>query len=86
MIHEISVVYDDDRKINGKAVVKIGKPNGRGDAWEDLGLLLEGVGVLVGACANEGKTEHNGQSVENYLKDYIGKVCNDYQTVKSLSN
>jgi len=56
-----------------------------GDPWDDIALLMEGVGVLVALCASNGKISHNEQSVEDYLKSYIGKVCNDYKAERPLS-
>ena len=76
MKRELTIIYDHERR---PGIVKISSPDN--DPWNDLGILLEGLGVLVGACLNEGKAEHNGQSVEEYLKAYIGKVCNDYRTL-----
>ena len=81
MNEEITVMYDP----NNPNQVLVGSPSGDGDPWDDLALLLEGVGVLVAACANNGKISHNEQSVEDYLKSYIGKVCNDYKTIRPLS-
>jgi len=74
---EISVLYDDSKPNK----VMIGKPDGDGDPWSDLAILLEGVGVLVAACLQQGMTEHKGQPVNEYLKDYIDKVCTDYKTL-----
>lgn len=74
----ITVMYDPD---NPNRVLV----SGEGDPWDDIALLLEGLGVLVAACANNGKISHNEQSVEDYLKSYIVKICNDYTTTRPVS-
>jgi len=81
MNRSITVMYNPDDPNR----VLIGSPDGVGDPWEDIALLLEGLGVLVAACADNGKLSHNEQSVEDYLKSYIGKICNDYKTTRPLS-
>ncbi|MCZ6897666.1 MAG: hypothetical protein O7D95_03005 [Betaproteobacteria bacterium] len=78
MNEEITVMYDPD---NPNRVLV----SGEGDPWNDIALLLEGLGVLVAACANNGKISHNEQSVEDYLKSYIGKICNDYTATRPVS-
>lgn len=82
MRKEITVIHDDSKPNK----VMIGSSNRLGDPWMDLGLLLEGVGVLVSACANEGITEHKGQPVNEYLKSYIDKVCADYKSISMRNN
>ena len=77
MKREITVIHDDEKPNK----VLIGSPDGIGGPWMDLALLLEGVGVLVAACMNQGITEHNGQPLNEYLKSYIDKVCVDYKTL-----
>jgi len=76
----ISVSYDP-KKPN---FVAIGSNEGKGDPWEDLGLLLEGVGVLVKVCMYSGKIEHNGLPIKKYLKRYVGKVCDDYKSTVTV--
>lgn len=79
MKHEITVIYDDTKPNR----VMVGKPRSpeANDPWADLAILLEGVGVLTNACVQAGITEHKGQPVNEYLKDYIDKVCVDYKTL-----
>ena len=81
MNESVTVMRDPD---NRKQVL-IYSSDDSVDPWDNLAILLEGVGVLVAACANNGKISHNEQSVEDYLKSYIGKVCNDYEASRPLS-
>ena len=76
----VSVIYNPDKPDQ----VSIGTEDGQGDPWEDLALLLEGVGVLVRACINSGVTEHNGMPLKKYLNQYIDKVCDDYKRTMSV--
>lgn len=76
----VSVIYDPAKP----NTVCIGTEDGKGDPWNDLGLLMEGVGVLTRACINAGKTEHNGMPLKKYLKQYIGKVCDDFRRTLSI--
>lgn len=80
MKNEIAVMYDDSRPNK----VMIGKPDGAGDPWTDLALLLEGVGLLANVCMQSGITEHKGKPLNEYLKSYIDKVCADYKTTMTL--
>lgn len=74
MKQEISIIYDDQEP--NKVLIKSSlSPQ---DPWGDLGLLIEGMGVLVSACISNGITEHNNQPLNEYLKDYVDKVCYDY--------
>ena len=81
MNESVTVMRDPDNREQ----ILIVSPDSTGDPWEELALLLEGIGVLVAACANNGKISHNEQSVEDYLKSYIGKVCNNYETLRPPS-
>ena len=74
MKRSVSVTYDPDKK-----AVLIGTDNGADNPWDDLFLLLEGIGVLTTVCVNAGKTEHNGLPLDEYLKSYIDKVFADYK-------
>ncbi len=77
MRRELTIIVDDEKPNR----VMLGNPEGTSDPWGDLGLLLEGVGVVTGACMNIGKTEHNGKPLNEYLKNYIDEVCGDYRTI-----
>lgn len=77
MKRTITITYDDASPDK----VMLCSHDGANDPWEDLALLLEGAGVLTGACINAGITEHNGQPLNKYLKSYIDKVCGDYKTL-----
>jgi len=77
MKRELTIIYDDTKPNR----VMLGNPDGTADPWGNLGLLLEGVGVVTGACMNMGKTEHNGKPLDKYLKQYIDEVFNDYRTI-----
>ena len=68
----VSVMYDESKP--DQVVV-----GGSGDPWEDAALLLEGVGVCVQICRNNGISEHNGQPLNEYIKSYIDHVCADYK-------
>ena len=82
MNQSITIMLDPE---NPKQVL-VGSPEGSDDPWDDIALLLEGLGVLVAACANNGKISHNEQSVEDYLKSYVGKICNDYKYTRPISH
>ena len=81
MNKSVAVMYNPD---NSKQVI-VESLEGTGEPWDDIALLLEGIGVLVAACASNGKISHNEQSVEDYLKNYIGKICNDYKYTRPLT-
>ena len=48
---------------------------GTGDAWLDLGLLIEATGMCMQANRSEGKSK---EEVEKRVYDYLEKVKNDY--------
>lgn len=77
--YQLTVDYDGEREqklmINGELGFK--------DPWMDLGLLLEGVGLLINTVIGDGKTEHNGLPLNDYLKNYIDSACNDYSRTKT---
>jgi hypothetical protein len=54
--------------------VQIDKPKGHSDSWDDLAILMEGVGILAKVCVNNGITEHKGKPLKEYLQWYIGEV------------
>lgn len=79
----VTVIYDD----SSPNQIQIGVPEDHvGNAWDDLGVLLEGVGLLANACFKQGITEHNGQPLPDYLKSYIDNVFKDYNETYSVSS
>lgn len=71
------------KKNNGKHQVTISSGEAE-HPWEDVAILMEGIGVLTTICLNNGKTEHNGQAIDDYLKSYIDKVYEDYTASVTL--
>lgn len=80
MKRQISVLRDDTKPDQ----ISIASPDGQGIPWDDLGLLLEGVGILTNVCINSGKTEHNGKPIKDYLKDYIDSACDGCERVLTI--
>ena len=76
----VSVIYDP---ANPKTVC-IGSDDGLGDPWEDLRLLMEGVGILARICVIAGKIEHKDMPIKEYLQGYIGEVCDASQKTFTL--
>jgi hypothetical protein len=62
-----------------KSKVLINGEYGFKDPWMDLGLMLEGVGLLINTVKGDGKTEHNGMPLDEYINDYIDRACADYK-------
>lgn len=47
--------------------------------WDDLGILLEGMSLLLNIVIKSGYTVHKGQPLDEYIKSYIDKACSDIQ-------
>ncbi len=73
--YQLIIEYDGQREQE----LMIDGENGFKDPWMDLGLLLEGVGLLINTVKGDGKTEHNGLPLNEYIKMYIDSACGDYQ-------
>ena len=50
-----------------------------GDAWVDLGLLMEGLSVVMGAAIQQKNMQK--QEMVDYVKDYIDTAFKDYKTM-----
>lgn len=72
--YQLTVDYDGEREQQ----LMIDGALGFKDPWMDLGLLLEGVGLLINTLKGDGKTEHNGLPLDEYIKRYIENACADY--------
>lgn len=68
---QILIVYNSESP--GKVVIHSDE---QGDPWGDIALLLEAIGILTTICLKEGKIEHKGQPLNEYLKSYVDKVYN----------
>lgn len=49
-------------------------------AWENLALIMEGLGVTAEKCIQEGMDK---KEVYNEIKNYLMKVLGDYQILKN---
>lgn len=57
------------------------KGNGAG-SWMDLGIVLEGLGMMIAQVEREKNNPHNLKTTEEiikYCKDYLDKSGNDYK-------
>lgn len=70
----IQVIHDPDR---GEGKILVGT-DGKGNPWEDLGILLEAVGAVGALVRKAGYSEHNGKPVKEYIHEYLDKVWSDY--------
>ena len=78
-----STDYEITIRFDNKANQVIVKASPLGN-WMDLGLAVEGLGVLMAIERNAGFPSANNKGIETrealmkYVKDYIDRVANDY--------
>ena len=54
------------------------KGNGAG-SWMDLGIILEGLGMMIAQVEREKTSEKTHEQLLQYCKDYLDKSGNDYK-------
>ncbi len=77
--YKLTVDYDGERE---QKLIIIGE-DGFKDPWMDLGLLLEGTGLLINTVLGDGKKEHLGIPINDYIKNYIDLACADYMRAET---
>lgn len=50
----------------------------RRNEWNDIAILLEGVGTLAAILRLHGHTHHNGTPLNQYLHEYLDGALADY--------